>query len=124
MRTGTSIRVTGEPERVPLRDGLDRFAAITEVTLAFGLVHVTYRTIKSFTVFGQWDAQTNFIPGLTMVTFTVAVLLLCRRSFTAYGLSKERWSYNLSLGLVCGLILLAVVAIGLAITRVHIDASK
>src|SRR5260370_27335976 len=103
MRISTSIPVAGRPERVPLRNSLGRVAAITEVTLAFGLVHVTYRALKYFTVFGQWDAHTNFIPGLIMATFTFALLLLCRRSFTAYGLGTERWSYNLNLGLVCSL---------------------
>ncbi|HWX22061.1 MAG TPA: CPBP family intramembrane glutamic endopeptidase [Candidatus Binatia bacterium] len=115
---------TGAPEQVPLRGGLGRFTAITEVVLAFGLVHVAYRALKHFTVFGQWDARTNFIPGLTMVAFTVALLLLYRRSFAAYGLSAKRWSYHLSLGLACSLLLLAVVAVGLAATRVHFDASK
>jgi CAAX protease family protein len=124
MRTGSAAPVTGEAERVPLHRGLDRFAAITEVVLAFGLVHVTYRALKQFTVFGQWDSQTNFIPGLTMVVFTFAVLLLCRRSFAAYGLSTKRWSYQLNVGLACSVLLLAIEATGLAVTRVHFDASK
>jgi uncharacterized protein len=124
MKPRESIPITGDPENVPSHSSLDRFAAITEVALAFALVHVAYRAVKYFTVLGQWDAQTNFIPGLMMVVFTVAVLLLCRRSFAAYGLSTKRWSYHLNLGLACSLLLLAVEAIALAITRVPIDASK
>jgi hypothetical protein len=88
------VNFLGAPERVPLHGGLGRFAALTEVAFAFGLVHVAYRALRHFTVLGQWDAPTNFIPGLTMVAFTVAVLLLGRRSFTAHGLSTNRWSYQ------------------------------
>src|SRR6266705_1651839 len=124
MKTRESIPVIGEPEGVPSHSGLDRFAAIAEVVLAFALVHVAYRAVKRFPLWGQWDAQTNFIPGLVMVAFTVAVLVLCRRSFVAYGLSSNRWSYHLSLGLACSLVLLAVEAIALGVTRVHIDASR
>jgi hypothetical protein len=89
VRTGTSAPLTGKPEQMPMRGGLDRFGAIAEVTLAFELVHVTYRALNSFTLFGQWDAQTNLVRGLTKVTFTVIAILLCRRSFAASGLGTE-----------------------------------
>jgi len=124
MKTGASLPVTGAPESKPARSGLDRTAAIIEVVLAFALVHVAYRALKRFTVLGEWDAQTNFIPGLMMVAFTVTILLLCRRSFAAYGLGTQKWQYHLNLGLACSLVLLAVEAIALAVTRFQFDASK
>jgi membrane protease YdiL (CAAX protease family) len=52
------------------------------------------------------------------------VLLLCRRSFEAYGLGLRRWSYHLNLGLVCSLLFIAIAALGLIVTRVHIDPSS
>jgi hypothetical protein len=102
---------------------LRRLVGIFEVAFAFALVHLPYRALKHFTVLGQWDAQTNFIPGLTMTASTVAVLVLCRRSFAAYGLSTKRWGYHLNLGLACSLLLLAVEAVALTLTKVHIEAS-
>jgi hypothetical protein len=109
---------------VPLHGGFDRFAAITEVVLAFGLVHVSWQALKYFIMLGQWFAQKNIIPGLTMVTFTFTVMLLSRRSFAAYGLGTERWSYHLNLGLVCSLTLIAVDAMGLVVISSHFDARK
>jgi len=126
MSTGTPISIAEAPERVPSGSGWNRVAAIVEVVLAFALTHLAYRALKHFTVIGQWEgaARTNFTPGVVTVAFTVLVLLLCRRSFEAYGLSTKRWSYHLNLGLVCSLLLILVEAIGLIVTRVHIDASR
>jgi membrane protease YdiL (CAAX protease family) len=124
MRPSASSPVNGKPESGPSHGGFGRFAAITEVVLAFGLVHVAWHALKDFTAFGQWDAHKNFIPGLTMVTFTVTVMLLSRRSCAGYGLGTERWSYNLNLGLVCSLSLIAVDAMGLLIIRSQFAARK
>jgi membrane protease YdiL (CAAX protease family) len=124
MRTETSIAVTQPSGHVTLNTELQRVVAIAEVTFAFCLVHVVYRALKTFTILGQWDAQTNFVPGLTMVVFTMAILLLSGRSFAAYGLGTERWSYHLKLGVTCSLILAVVAAVGVLVTKVHIDAGK
>jgi membrane protease YdiL (CAAX protease family) len=124
MRARASVPVTGDTERLPRPIGTDRFAAITEVALAFAFVHVSYRALKHFTILGQWDAQTNFIPGLMMVLFTFAVLLLRHRSFAAYGLGTKEWRHHLSLGLACSLLTLGLGAVALAVTRVRIDAGK
>lgn len=121
MSPGASSPVTGKSEPVPLHGGFDRFAAIAEVVLAFGLVHVGWQALRYFTVFGKWLAHTNLILGLTMVAFTFTVMLLSRRSFAAYGLGTERRSYHLNLGLVCALTLIAVEAMALVVMSGHID---
>ena len=61
MKTPGSIPIGGELERAPSHGGLYRFAAIIELALAFGLVHVAYRALQHFTVFGQWDARIGAI---------------------------------------------------------------
>ena len=101
-------------------------AALTEVALAFALTHVAYRALKHFTVIGQWEGavRTNFTPGVVMVAFTVTALLLCRRSFEAYGLGTKRWSYDLNVGLAGSLVLIAGAATGLLVTRMPFDASR
>jgi hypothetical protein len=70
---------------------LAQAAAIVEVLAAFGFVHVGYRAIKQFTVISKWEgtAGTNFAPGLVMIAFTAALLLLTRRGFKTYGLTLE-----------------------------------
>ena len=121
MSPGASSPVTGKPKPVPLHGGFDRFAAIAEVLLAFGLVHVAWEALRYFTVLGKWLPHTNLIPGLTMVTFTFTVMLLSRRSLAAYGLSTERWSYHLNLGLVCALTLIAVEGMAWVVISGHMD---
>ncbi len=82
--------------------------ALAEVVFAFVFVHVSFRAIKSFTGLGEADAASglNFTPGVAMILFAVAVLLLCRRSFVEYGLTLVRGSEGLRLGLVWGLLLI------------------
>src|SRR5262245_21735835 len=112
----------------PARQGKsgDRLLAIVEVVVAFALTHVAYRVIKQFTVIGQWDAaaRSNFTPGAVMVAFTVLALLVCRRSFAAYGLGTKQWPFHLSLGLASSLILLVFEAAGLALTHLEFDPSR
>ncbi len=116
---------TADPaERPPSRSSLDRVLALLEVTVAFVVVHVTFRAIKHFTVVGHWNPGRNFTPGVVMIAFTITVLLLCGRSFEVYGLGVKRWSDHLSLGLVCSVLILAIAALALALTRFHFDASK
>lgn len=122
MSTRASLSIPEEPGTSARGQG--RFAAIGEVVLAFVFVHVTYRAIKHFTVLGQWDDRTNFIPGLVMAGFTVAALSLCRRSFAAYGLGTKRWRYHLALGLVCSLVLFVAEALAFVVTKVGIDVGS
>lgn len=101
-------------------------AATLEVALAFGVVHVTFRALKHFTVVGEWEraAQTNFTPGAVMALFTFVILLLCRRSPRAYGITLKPWRENLSFGLAACCLLAAAAGIGLALTRIQFDASR
>jgi len=86
---------------------LARAGAITEVVLAFAVVHLAFRTVKHFTTWGELEAAAhlNFTPGAVMILFTFCVLLLCRRSFKAYGLDLARRGEDLKTGLVWGLFL-------------------
>ncbi len=86
-----------------------RVAAIIEVMFVFVAVHVVFRAIKHFTAWGRLEQtlNVNFIPGTVMILFTLAVLLVCRRSFAAYGISLVRLDQNLKIGLLCGALLVA-----------------
>jgi membrane protease YdiL (CAAX protease family) len=103
-----------------------RAAAVLEVLAAFELVHVTYRAIKQLTPIGKWEAAagTNLAPGVVMIAFTAAVLLLGRRDFRAYGLTLTRWKENLSLGLACTLATVACDAVGLALSGYAFDPTR
>ncbi|MBV9865691.1 MAG: CPBP family intramembrane metalloprotease [Abitibacteriaceae bacterium] len=125
MSTG-SIPIVETLRRTPPANGGDRVAAIVEVVLAFALVHVTYRALKHFTIIGAWEgkAGTNFIAGIVIVMFVTTILILGRRDLTTYGLSAKEWPYRLNVGLICSIVLLTIEAIGLMLTRIHIDFSK
>jgi membrane protease YdiL (CAAX protease family) len=86
---------------------------IVEVITAFAFVHLSFRAIKQFTDLGRFDvaSRLNFTPGLVMILFTVGVLLVCRRSLTAYGLTLARASDGLRLGLLWGLLLIGGAAV-------------
>lgn len=98
----------------------NRIAAVVEVVLAFACVHVAFRALKHFVDFGEFQ---NLVPGLVMTLFTVAVLLLCGRSFERYGLTWKRWRANITIGLFWSLALAGLAGLGLVLTRVHFDPS-
>jgi hypothetical protein len=83
--------------------------AIVEVLLAFAAVHVAFRAVKQFTPWGrlEWEARLNFTPGMVMILFTVCALIMCRKSFAAYGLTLARWNENFKLGLLWAVLLVA-----------------
>jgi len=103
-----------------------RVAAILEVVLAFVLVHVTYRALKYFTPLGRWEGARglNFTPGCVMILFSALVVLLCGRSFEAYGLTWKRWRQNLNIGLLWTLLLVVLAGVGRMLTHVHFDPSQ
>jgi hypothetical protein len=94
---------------------IERAAALTEVVLAFSVVHLSYRSFKRFTELGRQEgaAGLNFSPGMVMILFTVAVLLVRRRSFEDYGLTLRGWRYHLNVGLLWGV--LVVLAAGVVV---------
>jgi hypothetical protein len=100
-----------------------RVAAIVEVLLAFALVHLAYRSFKHFTPLGRLEGATglNFSPGATMILFTVAVLLLGKRSFADYGLTMKDSSYHLNVGLLWAAIVVAAAGLVLALSPVRLD---
>jgi membrane protease YdiL (CAAX protease family) len=89
-------------------------------------VHLVYRAVKHFTLTGRWEAAagTNFTPGLVMIAFTAALLLLGRRGLKVYGLTLTRWREDLSLGLACTLVTLALGGIGLLVSGYAYDPTR
>ena len=100
-----------------------RAAALIEVVLAFALVHLGYRSFKHFTELGRQEvaAGLNFSPGAGMILFTVAVLLVSRRSFRDYGLTLRGWRYNLNLGLFWGVGIVLAAGVVVQLGLVHFD---
>jgi hypothetical protein len=100
-----------------------RVAAIIEVLLAFSFVHLIYRSFKHFTELGRLEVTSglNFSPGAVMILLTVAVLLVSRRNFQDYGLTLNRWRYNLNVGLLCALVLVLAAGVVVQVRLVHFD---
>lgn len=98
-------------------------AALAEVIAAFVCVHVTYRSFKHFTAAGRAEiaARLNFSAGTTMILFTVLVLLLARRNFGAYGLTRRDWRYNLNIGLVWAVLFIVVAGSVIRFSRIPFD---
>src|SRR5580704_7965044 len=98
-------------------------AALIEVVLAFSFVHLSYRSFKRFTELGRQEgaAGLNFSPGMVMILFTVAVLLVSRRSFEDYGLTLKGWRYNLNVGLLWGVLIVLAAGVVVQFGLVHFD---
>jgi membrane protease YdiL (CAAX protease family) len=100
-----------------------RAPAILEVLLAYSLVHLGYRSFKHFTRIGSLEGASslNFLPGMVMILFTLAVLLVCRRDFQEYGLTLKGWQYNLNVGLLWGVLIVLAAGMVIQFGLVHID---
>ncbi|MCI0745537.1 MAG: CPBP family intramembrane metalloprotease [Verrucomicrobia subdivision 3 bacterium] len=103
----------------------NRLTAIAEVLLAFAAVHAAFRAIKHFTDLGKLDvaAKLNFTPGAVMILFTVAILVICHRSFAAYGLTFAEWKNGLKAGLLCGALIIFVAAL-LTVLRIRHEPGR
>jgi membrane protease YdiL (CAAX protease family) len=123
MSSETLSPAAEEPGRTPLGGIVGRVAALVEVVSAFALVHLAYRSFKHFTELGRLEGATglNFSPGTAMVLFTVAMLLVCGRDFAAYGLTLRGWRYNVNVGLLWTVVVVAAVALFFAVTPYHLD---
>jgi membrane protease YdiL (CAAX protease family) len=123
MATQPTIPAHDAPD--PTRSGniADLLTAIIEVLIAFLLVHLSYRSLKHFTDLGRLEgaAGLNFSPGVVMILFTVAVLLLCRRSFEEYGLTLNGWRYSLNVGLLWSVLFVAVAGLVIKFASIHFD---
>jgi uncharacterized protein len=103
-----------------MRPAHQRCLAVTEVIAVFALVHIAYRSFKHFTDLGRLETTTrlNFSPGATMIIVTLALLLLARRDFAAYGLTRLNWWRSLNVGLLAALLLVAGAAL-LAVLKIR-----
>jgi len=102
---------------------LGRIWSLVEVLLAFAVVHVVYRSFKHFTALGQVEVAQglNFSAGTTMILFTVVLIQVRRRTFAEYGLTLARWQYNLNIGLLWAVLMVAGVLFVLAVVPIHFD---
>jgi hypothetical protein len=123
MPSETLIPAAEHPGRTRSASLFGRVAAIIEVVLAFSLVHLAYRSFKHFTTLGRLEvaAGLNFSTGTTMILFTATVLLACRRRFAEYGLTLKGWQYNLKVGLLWAVIVVATAGLVLAVSPVRLD---
>jgi membrane protease YdiL (CAAX protease family) len=106
----------------PSRSGT-RILALAEVLLAFAVVHVAYRAIKHFTKLGQHEtaAGLNFSAGLTMILFTVGVLLLFKKDFAEYGLALKDGAYHLNVGLLWGILVVLAAGTIIRLAAIQFD---
>ena len=120
-RPTTAAQATGDRPRSGTWGGCA--AALIEVSLAFALAHLSYRSFKHFTELGRQEgaAGLNFSPGTVMTLFTVAALLLGRRNFAEYGLTLKDWRYNLNVGLFWSVLLTAAAGLLILLIPVRFD---
>lgn len=89
--------------------------ALLEVLLAFGLVHLGWRSFKHFTPLGhlEGEAHLNYSAGLCMIVFSVLAVRVRGWRLREFGVNLNDWRYNLNLGIFWGILelvtLLAVV---------------
>jgi membrane protease YdiL (CAAX protease family) len=123
MSSEPDVSAVKSPNRSVSGNPAERIIALGEVVGAFALVHLSYRSFKHSTELGRAEvaAGLNFSPGSVMVLFTVAILLLCRRSFAQYGLTREGWRYNLNIGLVWGVLYIAAAGLVIKFSGIHFD---
>ena len=97
--------------------------ALAEVLLAFAFVHVTYRSFKHFTALGQLEGAPglNFSPGITMILFTLAMIVLRRRNFAEYGLGSSGWQYNVNIALLWVVLEVTAVLLFIFLTPFPVD---
>ena len=123
MSAGPLAPEVKSPGTLPMGNVVARTAAIIEVMVVFAVVHISYRAFKHFTDLGRAEVASglNFSAGSTMVIFTVALVLLFKRSFEFYGLSCKEWRFNLNLGLFWELFFLTVAIIIMKLLAVRFD---
>lgn len=92
--------------------GRNRIKAVIEVVTLTALALVSYKTLKRLEPSGQ-----NYSPGLVMMVVALAGVLLHRRRFASYGLTRARWRYALNVGLMCTAFYLMVGAILILVNR-------
>ena len=99
-----------------------RCVAVSEVIVAFALVHLAFRSFKQFTSWGRLETETglNFSPGLIMIVLSVIIVAVRRRSFTSYGVTRKSFLHNMNVGIVC---LLALIAGGILLSLTGIRHS-
>lgn len=104
-----------------------RGKSIIEVLLAFIIFYLIVWAYGS-TEFADLELDVlrwSYVAGFLMFLIPVSILLLTRRDFDSYGLTRKRWKYNLDVGLTCYVVLLIPYGLMLAwILRTHISATE
>jgi len=95
-----------------------RGKSIFEVLMAFIIFYLIVWAYGS-TEFANLELDVlrwSYVAGFLIILIPVSILLLTRRDFEPYGLTRKRWKYNLDVGLTCYIVLL--IPYGLMLTRV------
>ncbi len=104
-----------------------RGKSIIEVLLAFIIFYLII-WVYSSTEFAALELDTlrwSYVAGFLIFLIPVSILLLTRRDFESYGLTRKRWKYNLDVGLTCYVVLLIPYGLMLArVLRARIRASE
>jgi len=104
-----------------------RGKSIIEVLLAFIIFYLIVWAYGS-TEFADLELDVlrwSYVAGFLMFLIPVSILLLTRRDFESYGLTRKRWKYNLDVGLTCYVVLLIPYGLMLArILRIHISVTE
>lgn len=105
----------------PIRPQRSRALALLEVLLAFGLVHVGWRSFKHFTWLGRLEgaAGQNYSAGLFMILFSVLAVRLRGWILAEFGVNLKDWRYNLNLGIFWGILTPVTLLILLRLTGFH-----
>jgi membrane protease YdiL (CAAX protease family) len=91
-------------------------AALAEVALAFGIMHLSFRAFRQGTAPGRLETEGgwNFSPGIVMTLVAVAFIAARRRAPAAYGLTARPAAPGIHGALWCLLILAALGALAVA----------
>jgi len=104
-----------------------RIAAIIEVLFAFAIrsCHVPgAESISRRSGDGKGRRGVNFTPGVgDDSVHGGCVVSSGGRDFEAYGLTLRGWRGNMNIGLFWAVLMIALAGVGLAVTRIHFDAS-
>jgi membrane protease YdiL (CAAX protease family) len=123
MSSEMRVPTADPPGRTRSGSLVGRVVAISEVVLAFAVVHLAYRSFKHFSELGRLEgaAGLNFSPGTSMILFTAMILLLRKRDFDEYGLTLKDGRYHLNVGLLWAVIIAATAGLVLAVSPVRLD---
>ncbi len=88
-------------------DWIGRVWAVAEVSLAFAVMHIAFRSFKAFTAPGRLESQAglNFSPGIAMIIVALAFIAMRRGGPAAFGLTPRPFLPGINAAFLCLLVL-------------------